>query len=122
MRKGAAGMNKEYRHFEKQETAGSQLSRMEAFCLNTVLQALNSAGLRPGDRKYEQISRATAKLLIRNRKEIWIRYAKSKEGLRDWILWKVGLRRNPAFEKMQRAGVTGDVLHDMEALGCVNVR
>lgn len=94
----------------------STIARIEAFCLNTVIQELSSAGLRPSDKTYEQISRATAKLVIRNRKEIWTRYAQSKEGLKDWLLWKVGLRNNPAFEKMQRAGLMGDVLHDMEAL------
>lgn len=104
------------KRYTESRLADSPVSRIEAFCLNTVLQALHSAGLRPSDKKYEQISKATAKLLIRNRKEIWTRYAQSKEGLKDWLLWKVGLRRNPAFEKMQRAGVTGDVLHDMEAL------
>lgn len=98
----------------------STIARVEAFCFNTVLQALQSAGLRPSDKIYEQINRSTAKLVIRNRKEIWTRYAQSKEGLKDWLLWKVGLRRNPSFEKMQRAGLTGDVLHDMEALKCLN--
>lgn len=96
----------------------SSITRIEVFCLNTVLQAMFSAGLKPENDRYMQISRATAKLLIRNRKEIWTRYVQSKEGLKDWILWKVGLRRNPEFEKMQSAGVTGDVIHDMEVLGC----
>lgn len=94
----------------------STIARIEAFCFNTVIQALSSAGLGPEDDKYVQISRATTMVVKRNRSGIMTRYQLSKEGLKDWLLWKVGLRRNPAFEKMQRAGLIGDVLHDMEAL------
>lgn len=100
----------------------STIVRAEEFCFNTVIQALSSAGLGPEDNKYVQISRATTMVVKRNLSGIMTRYQLSREGLKDWLLWKVGLRRNPAFEKMQRAGLTGDVLHDMEALGCVNVR
>ncbi len=106
------------KEFRESRLVDSSITRIEVFCLNTVLQAMFSAGLKPENDRYMQISRATAKLLIRNRKEIWTRYAQSKEGLKDWVLWKVGLRRNPEFEKMQSAGVTGDVIHDMEVLGC----
>lgn len=106
--------------FTESRLADSPVTRMEVFCLNTVLQALSSAGLKPEDDRYMQISRATAKLVIRDRKAIWIRYRMSKEGLKEWILWKVGLRKNPAFEKMKRMGLTGDVLHDMEVLKCLN--
>lgn len=98
----------------------STIARVEAFCFNTVIQALYSDGLKPEDDRYVQISRATTMLVKRNRNGIVTRYQLSKEGLKDWLLWKVGLRRNPAFEKMQRAGVTGDVQHDMEVLKCLN--
>lgn len=103
-------------------TTDSPISRAEVFCLNTVIQALSSAGIKPESERYVQISRAAARLVIRNRSGIVTRYQLSKEGLKDWTLWKVGLRRNATFERMQRMGLTGDVLHDMEILGCVNVR
>lgn len=93
------------------------IMEMDAFCCNVVLKELKAAGLTPKDERYVQISKATAKLLIKSRKEIWTRYLLSKEGLKDWILWKVGLKENPAYEKIQRMGLTGDVLHDMETMG-----
>lgn len=98
----------------------STIARAEVFCLNTVIQALSSAGIKPESERYVQISRAAARLVIRNRSGIVTRYQLSKEGLKDWTLWKVGLRRNAAFERMQRAGVTGDAQHDMEVLKCLN--
>lgn len=94
------------------------IMEMDAFCCNVVLKELKAAGLTPKDESYVQISKATAKLLIRSRKEIWTRYLLSKEELKDWILWKVGLKENPAYEKIQRMGLTGDALHDMEVIGC----
>lgn len=106
--------------FTESRLVDSPVTRIEAYCLNTVLQALSSAGLKPKDDRYMQISRATAKLVIRDRKAIWIRYRMSKEGLKEWILWKVGLRKNPVFEKMKRMGLTGDVQHDMEVLKCLD--
>lgn len=94
------------------------IMEMDAFCCNVVLKELKAAGLTPKDERYVQISKATAKLLIRSRKEIWTRYLLSKEGLKDWILWKVGMKENQAYEKIQHMGLTGDVLHDMEVIGC----
>lgn len=105
-----------------QTTVTSQIAEAEAFCLNTVIQALSSAGLKPEHERYAQISRATAKLVIRNRSIIVAQYQRSKEGLKDWILWKVGLKSVPAYERIRTMGLTGDVMHDMEILGCRNVR
>lgn len=106
--------------FTESRLTEQPVTRIEVFCLNTVLQAMSSAGLKPGDDRYMKISRATAKLVIRDRKAIWIRYQMSKEGLREWILWKAGLRKNPVFEKINRMGLTGDAIHDMEVLKCLN--
>ena len=39
-----------------------------------------------------------------------------KEGLKDWLLWKLGLKKETVFDRMKRMGVTGDVLQDMELL------
>ena len=94
----------------------SPVARMETFCIEAVLQELKSARLSPADDRYMDISRRTAKLLIRNRKKNLIGYLQSKDVLKEWILWKVGLRKSSAFERMERMGLTGDVIHDMEVL------
>lgn len=95
----------------------SPVARMETFCIEAVLRELKSAGLSPADDKYMDISRRTAKLLIRNRRENLIGYSQSKEVLKEWILWKVGLKKSSAFERIERMGLTGDVLEDMVKMG-----
>lgn len=94
----------------------SPVARMETFCIEAVLQELKSVRLSPADDRYMDISRRTAKLLIRNRRKNLIGYLQSKDVLKEWILWKVGLRKSSAFERMERMGLTGDVIHDMEVL------
>lgn len=105
---------------QKNMLPDSSVTRMETFCIEAVLQELKSARLSPADDRYMDISRRTAKLLIRNRRRNLIGYSQSKEVLKEWILWKVGLKKNSAFEKMERMGLTGDVIHDMEVLQCSN--
>lgn len=63
-----------------------------------------------------RISRATARLVIRDRIGMWTRYYTDEDGLKEWILWKLGLKKVEAFDKMKRMGLNGDVLHDMEIL------
>lgn len=94
------------------------IMEMDAFCCNAVLKELKAAGLNPKNEKYIQISRMTAKLLIRNRKDMLARYDASKEEMKEWLLWKVGLKKNHTYEKMRSMGLTGDALHDMEVIGC----
>lgn len=128
-REGKSVMDKEHRSLSipdiqsirikgiyQQKTYGTCIASVEAFCINTVLQALYCADLKPGDERYTQISKATAKLIIRNRRAICTGYLQSREVLKDWVLWKIGLRKNIAFERMEHMGLTGDVLHDMEVL------
>lgn len=90
------------------------VGKVEAFCINTVLEELKKARLKPDSEKYMRISRATAKLVIRDRMGMWIRYYTDKDGLKEWILWKLSLKKVEAFDKMKRIGLNGDVLHDME--------
>lgn len=94
----------------------SPVEKMETFCIVAVLQELKSAGLNPTDEKYMDISRRTAKLLIRNRRKNLIGYLQSKETLKEWLLWKLGLRQSVAFEKMKQMGLTGNVIHDLEVM------
>lgn len=94
----------------------SAVEKMETFCIEAILQELKSAGLNPTDEKYMEISRRTAKLLIRNRRKNLIGYLQSKETLKEWLLWKLGLRQSVAFEKMKQMGLTGNVIHDLEVM------
>ena len=64
--------------------------------------------------------RPTARMVIRDRKGIWTRYYTDKEGLKDWLLWKLGLKKETVFDRMKRMGVTGDVLQDMELLSAMS--
>ena len=80
------------------------IGKVEAYCINTVLAELKRKG------------RETARMVIRDRKGIWTRYYTDKEGLKDWLLWKLGLKKETVFDRMKRMGVTGDVLQDMELL------
>lgn len=84
------------------------IGKVEAYCINTVLAELKRKGLSP--------ERETARMVIRDRKGIWTRYYTDKEGLKDWLLWKLGLKKETVFDRMKRMGVTGDVLQDMELL------
>lgn len=132
-REGKSVMDKAYRsisisdikdihiHGSRQQRAERTcIANVDAFCINTVLKALSCAGLKPGEERYIQISKATAKLIIRGRRAICTGYSQSREVLKDWILWKVGLRENVAFERMEHMGLTGNILHDMEVLECSN--
>lgn len=79
-------------------------------------EAMKRKGLTPEQKGYKRISRETARMVIRDRKGIWTRYYTDKEGLKDWLLWKLGLKKDTVFDRMKRMGVTGDVLQDMELL------
>lgn len=92
------------------------IGKVEAYCINTVLAELKRKGLSPEQEEYKRISRETARMVIRDRKGIWTRYYTDKEGLKDWLLWKLGLKKETVFDRMKRMGVTGDVLQDMELL------
>lgn len=92
------------------------IGKVEAYCINTVLVELKRKGLSPEQEEYKRISRETARMVIRDRKGIWTRYYTDKEGLKDWLLWKLGLKKETVFDRMKRMGVTGDVLQDMELL------
>lgn len=92
------------------------IGKVEAYCINTVLAELKRKGLTPEQEEYKRISRETARMVIRDRKGIWTRYYTDKEGLKDWLLWKLGLKKETVFDRMKRMGVTGDVLQDMELL------
>lgn len=92
------------------------IGKVEAYCINTVLAELKHKGLSPEQEEYKRISRETARMVIRDRKGIWTRYYIDKEGLKDWLLWKLGLKKETVFDRMKRMGVTGDVLQDMELL------
>jgi hypothetical protein len=92
------------------------IGKVEAYCINTVLAELKRKGLTPEKEGYKRISRETARIVIRDRKGIWTRYYTDKEGLKDWLLWKLGLKKEAVFDRMKRMGVTGDVLQDMELL------
>lgn len=92
------------------------ISKVEVFCINTVLEEMKKARLKPDSEEYMRISRATARLVIRDRIGMWTRYYTDKDGLKEWILWKLGLKKVEAFDKMKRMGLNGDVLHDMEIL------
>jgi hypothetical protein len=92
------------------------IGRVETYCINTVLAELKREGLSPEQEEYKRISRETARMVIRDRKGLWTRYYTDKEGLKDWILWKLGLKKEMVFDRMKRMGITGDVLQDMELL------
>lgn len=92
------------------------IGKIEAYCINTVLAELKRKGLSPEQEEYKRISRETARMVIRNRKGIWTRYYTDKEGLKDWLLWKLGLKKETVFDRMKRMGVTGDILQDMELM------
>lgn len=92
------------------------IGKVEAYCINTVLAELKRKGLSPEQEEYKRISRETARMVIRDRKGIWTRYYTDKEGLKDWLLWKLGLKKETVFDRMKRMGVTGDILQDMELL------
>lgn len=98
------------------------IGKVEAYCINTVLAELKRKGLTPEQEEYKRISRETARMVIRDRKGIWTRYYTDKEGLKDWLLWKLGLKKETVFDRMKRMGVTGDVLQDMELLRCSESR
>lgn len=65
------------------------IGRVETYCINTVLAELKRKGLSPEQEEYKRISRETARMVIRDRKGLWTRYYTDKEGLKDWILWKL---------------------------------
>jgi hypothetical protein len=92
------------------------IGRVETYCINTVLAELKREGLSPEQEEYKRISRETARMVIRDRKGLWTRYYTDKEGLKDWILWKLELKKEMVFDRMKRMGITGDVLQDMELL------
>lgn len=69
------------------------IGKVEAYCINTVLAELKRKGLSPEQEEYKRISRETARMVIRDRKGIWTRYYTDKEGLKDWLLWKLGLKK-----------------------------
>lgn len=83
------------------------IGKVEAYCINTVLAELKRKGLSPEQEEYKRISRETARMVIRDRKGIWTRYYTDKEGLKDWLLWKLGLKKETVFDRMKRMGVTG---------------
>lgn len=92
------------------------IGRVEAYCINTVLEEMKRMGLEPESAEYKRISRETAKLVIRGRRGIWTRYYTDKLGLKDWILWKLGLKKETVFDKMEKMGMTGNVVEDMVLL------
>lgn len=92
------------------------IGKVEAYCINAVLAELKRKGLTPEKEEYKRISRETARMVIRDRKGIWTRYYTDKESLKDWLLWKLGLKKETVFDRMKRMGVTGDILQDMELL------
>lgn len=102
---------------ERKITADTNITEAEVFCIEAVKKALKDKGIGRQDEMYVDMCKRTAAIIIHNRQGIWDRYMQSKEGLRDWILWKMGLRKVEAYDKMRRMGLTGDVIHDMEVLG-----
>lgn len=74
-----------------------------------VLKADAAKHLTPEPITYEAMKR-------KSEKAAWTRYYTDKEGLKDWLLWKLGLKKETVFDRMKRMGVTGDVLQDMELL------
>lgn len=98
----------------------AEIGKVEAYCINAVLTELKRKGLAPEQEEYKRISRETARMVIRDRKGIWTRYYTDKEGLKDWLLWKLGLKKETVFDRMKRMGVTGDVLQDMELLSAMS--
>lgn len=85
------------------------IGKVETYCINAVLAELKHKGLTPEKEEYKRISRETARMVIRDRKGIWTRYYTDKEGLKDWLLWKLGLKKETVFDRMKRMGVTGDI-------------
>lgn len=78
------------------------IGKVEAYCINTVLAELKRKGLSPEQEEYKRISRETARMVIRDRKGIWTRYYTDKEGLKDWLLWKLGLKKETVFDRMRK--------------------
>ena len=78
------------------------IGKVEAYCINTVLAELKRKGLSPEQEEYKRISRETARMVIRDRKGIWTRYYTDKEGLKDWLLWKLGLKKETVNPKERK--------------------
>lgn len=116
MKKREMAMNNALEDARESVLRAAGIGRVEAYCINTVLEEMKRMGLEPESAEYKRISRETAKLVIRGRRGIWTRYYTDKLGLKDWILWKLGLKKETVFDKMEKMGMTGNVIEDMVLL------
>lgn len=116
MKKREMAMNNALEDARESVLRAAGIGKVEAYCINTVLAEMKRMGLEPESAEYKRISRETAKLVIRGRRGIWTRYYTDKLGLKDWILWKLGLKKETVFDKMEKLGMTGDVIKDMVLL------
>lgn len=97
-----------------------EITKAEIYAVEVIERELRKTGLKPSDIAWKTAAKKAIRLLVNHQDEVRGMYAASENMLSDWILENSGIRALNAFDKMERLGLTGDVMHDLKILKAGN--